>query len=50
MDLLRRGARWCSAKVVQLKGLISGDDLSEAQQHRSDDHEFKSNPLGPGAG
>ena len=36
-----------------MKGIwnfATSDDLQEAQKHRGDYHEFRSNPGGPGAG
>ncbi len=47
MDTLTRIARWIGDRVTRFRELSNGDDLHEAQMHRGDYHEFKSNPTGP---
>jgi len=49
MTWLRRSLAWMRAKVRNLRDLVSGDDLDEAQSHRSDERDPKVNP-GTGGG
>ena len=49
MGAMRTAWRWLVAKARRVREWSSGDDLHEAQMNRSDYHEFKSNPGGPGA-
>jgi hypothetical protein len=48
MDAMRSFFRWVGDKVTRFRELTNGDDLNDAQMHRGDYHEFKSNPTGPG--
>ena len=47
MDTMRTALRWLRDKVTRFREMTNGDDLHEAQMHRGDYHEFKSNPTGP---
>ena len=49
MTVLRRSLAWMRAKMRNLRDMFSGDDLDEAQAHRSDERDRKVNP-GTGGG
>ena len=48
METLRTALRAVGRWLRSARNWVSGDDLREAQSHRSDGHEFRSNPGGPG--
>ncbi len=52
MHTLRNGLHWFWAKVQRAREWASGDDLHEAQMHRSDDHTIRPNagPVFPSGG
>ena len=50
MNVITAPFRWLGAKMRAIRELTSGEDLQDAQEHRGDYHEFRSNPGGPVAG
>lgn len=50
MEILKTALRAVGRWLRSARDWASGDDLFEAQSHRSDGHELRSNPGGPGGG
>ena len=49
MGVVTSVLHWMRAKIRSLGAFASGEDLTDAQTHRGDYHERRSNPAGPGA-
>ena len=46
--MIKSVLHWMGAKIRKFREFASGDDLYDAQTHRSDDYEPRSNSPGPG--
>lgn len=42
MDVIKSVLHWMRVKIRKIREFASGDDLYDAQSHRSDHHEAKS--------